>query len=603
MTDTTARTSVGPYTISAADLPGLFFHVAPDGAILSLSWDLAETLGADDPASLRGRPIATFLPAVAPGTPLLHEIHEMGEIRNASVRLLAPADGIWSMALLSARAETGNGMAPGAWMGCLTLPSAEDQRSSSPVGVYRELLDGMQVELRSELEVLSLQFPHNGGSDASNSVRSLVRMFLVILPRLEAILALDTPCTPQVFDARASISELCRASGRLLDSAGVSLVFDADPAIPTRVSTDENRLRTCLNLLLGAVSTTEHPAEIMVRLAFEDAGFLSIEVVVSPAAGRPALSAPRISEFELSQTLAATADGVVSVDLQSPDCTKYVLRMKVPAASESEAANAPDAAAKAIDRALQGLRILFVGLGEGQRTVFAKWIERQHAGFVHAAAPWEAQSACSGVRPDIAVLDLSVCQALPEFLREVLILGLRGSLVPLPEWCQTCIEKPVFEEDLLDEIGSLRPRIDPAEWEPRGAAASSTARILAVDDNPMNQRIIQRMLTRLGYEVDLASNGLEALAVLRQRPHDAVLMDWEMPIMDGLETTAAIRELPEPLCRIPIIAVTAHAMEGDRETCLRGGMDDYLSKPVTVDALRRALDIYLPRSPRLLRGE
>jgi CheY-like chemotaxis protein len=80
-------------------------------------------------------------------------------------------------------------------------------------------------------------------------------------------------------------------------------------------------------------------------------------------------------------------------------------------------------------------------------------------------------------------------------------------------------------------------------------------------------------------------------------------MDWEMPIMDGLEATAAIRGLQEPLCRIPIIAVTAHAIPGDRETCLNGGMDDYLSKPLNVELLRQALAKWLPRSPRLLRRE
>ena len=124
-----------------------------------------------------------------------------------------------------------------------------------------------------------------------------------------------------------------------------------------------------------------------------------------------------------------------------------------------------------------------------------------------------------------------------------------------------------------------------------------------MDDNPVNQRIIQKILVRLGHEVDLASNGLEALATLRQRPHDLVLMDWEMPIMDGLEATAAIRELPEPLCRIPIIALTAHALDGDRETCLQGGMDDYLAKPVKVESLSRVLGVWLPRSPRLTRRE
>lgn len=601
---TAARAPAELFAINAEDMPGLYVRVAPDGTILSLSRDLAETLGVADPANLRGSPVAMYLPAVAPGTPLFQKILEKGGIRNVPVRLLAPLNGTLFTALLSAREDAGNWLTPGAWMGCLTLSSAGDNGSSLLAGVDRELLDSIRVELRSQLELQSLRFPHGGGSEVPESVRSLVRIFLVVLPRLEAILALNTPFIPQSFEARASIVELCRASGRLLESAGVSLIFDSDPASPLGVFTDENRLRTCLNLLLGAVSITKDPLEVIVRLASEDSRSLNVEVVVSRAAGWPVLSAELSSAFELARTLAAPANVTVSVNLQSPSCVKYILRMGVPAPSESDAAVESGAgAANAIDRALQRLRVLFVGLGEGQRTVCAKWIGRQSAEFLYAATPRDAQLACSGVPPDVAVFDLSVCQAVPDFLREVPVLGLGNSLTVLPEWCRAVIEKPVFEEDLLDAIGALFPRSDSVEGEAQKSAASSGVKILAVDDNPVNQRIILRMLVRLGYEVDLASNGLEALVALRKRPYDAILMDWEMPVMDGLEATAAIRELPEPVCRIPIIALTAHAMQGDREACLKGGMDDYLSKPVNVGRLSRTVGRWLPRSPRRLGRE
>ena len=601
---TFARPFAGYVASNAEDMPGLYFQVAPDGAILRVSRALAEALGAGDPASLRGCPIAAYLPAMARDGLLHQKISEEGEIRDVPVCLLAPGNGSWSTALLSARADLGGGMAPGAWMGCLTPSPAEDRGFSPLAAADVRLLDGLRVEMRSQLESPPLQLLQGVGSGAPGSLSPSARMYLVFLPRLEAILALHTPFTPQIFDARASIAELCRADGRVLESAGASLISDTDPAFPSRVSTDEHRLRTCLRLLLGAASTTEAPVEIVVRLAFEDAGFLNIEVIVMPAAGRPVPSAQLASEFELSKTLAATADGGVSVDPEAPDYLKYVLRMRAAAASDSDAAIEAHAGDnEVIDRDLRGLRVLFIGPGEGQTTVIARWIERQHAEFLRAAIPREAQEACGGVRPDAAVLDLSVCPSLPDFLREVPFLGLRGSLVSLPEWCRTCIETPVFEQDLLDAIGSLRPRIDAVEWQPGEPAAASAARILAVEDNPVNQRIIQKMLLMLGYEVDLAANGLEALVALRRRPYDAVLMDWEMPVMDGLEATAAIRGLPEPLCRIPIIAITAHAIPGDREACLSGGMDEYLSKPVNVDMLRPLLDKWLPHSPRLLRRE
>jgi CheY-like chemotaxis protein len=429
-------------------------------------------------------------------------------------------------------------------------------------------------------------------------------MYMVGLPRLEAILALNAPFTPRAFDAWACIAELCRTSGRILDGAGVNLIFDADPLIPPCVTTDQNRLRTCLNLLLGAVSISGNPREILVRLAFENSCFLNLQVLAWPKNEQPALDEQCGRQIELSKALAATADGIVSVALESPDCPKYVLRMRAPAESESDAAVEPDAgAAQVADRALQELRVLFVGPSQTQQAVFSKWIERQQARFLHAASPSEARAACSGVPPDVAILDLSMCAALPDFLGGVPVLGLRGAFAPIPEWCRTFIENPVSEEDLLHAIRSLNPSLDPAEWEPQAAGASNAVRILVVEDNPVNQRIVQKMLLRLGYEVDLASNGLEALVALRKRPHDAVLMDWEMPIMDGLEATAAIREFQEPLCRIPVIAVTAHAIPGDREKCLNGGMDDYLSKPLNVELLRNALDRWLPRSPRVLRRE
>ena len=599
-----ARPSAALFAISAEDLPGLYLHVAPDGAILSVSKELAETLAAGDTASVRGHPIATCLPAMAPGSPLCQEVREKGAIRNIPIQVLALTSGVRFPALLSARRYAGDGITPGAWMGCLTLLPAEDHHGDPPTGVNRELLDGLRGELRSQVELLALQFPCDGGADSPNGLSSLVRMYLGLLPRLEAILLLDTPSNSQAFDAGAAVAEICRTAGRLLDRTGVSLIFDADPAFPARVAADENRLRTCLSLLLGAVFTRERPAELVVRLAYEDAGSLSIEVGSSPASGPPIKTGGPDSDFELSKMLAATADGAVSVELGPPICHSYLLRMPAPEPSPLDAAIAPSSSTgTGIDRALQGLRVLCIGLGEAQRTIFSKWLERQHAGFLHASASWEVQTACGGVRPDVAVVDLSSCSELPEFLRDIPVLGLVGAFTAAPDWCGYCIEKPILEGDLLESIGSLHPRSDPAQWEPQGSRTSNVARILAVDDNPVNLRIIQKMLIRLGHEVDLASSGLDALAALRQRPHDAVLMDWEMPVMDGLETTAAIRQLPEPLCRIPIIAVTAHALAGDRETCLRGGMDDYLSKPVKVETLSRMLGVWLPRSPRLLQPE
>lgn len=113
--------------------------------------------------------------------------------------------------------------------------------------------------------------------------------------------------------------------------------------------------------------------------------------------------------------------------------------------------------------------------------------------------------------------------------------------------------------------------------------------ILLVEDNVVNQKVTLRILGKLGYQVDLAANGLEALAALERKRYDVVFMDVQMPGLDGVETTQRIREQWHPSQQPRIIAMTAHAMEGDREQYLAYGMDDYISKPVQLEKLVEAL--------------
>lgn len=124
-----------------------------------------------------------------------------------------------------------------------------------------------------------------------------------------------------------------------------------------------------------------------------------------------------------------------------------------------------------------------------------------------------------------------------------------------------------------------------------------TGRVLVVEDHPVNQRVTVRMLDRLGYDVAVASDGHQALKMLEQGPFTLVLMDCQMPGMDGFEATREIRAreqdgripIPAAAHRVPIVAMTASALAGDRERCLTSGMDDYLTKPASLDALRRVL--------------
>jgi CheY-like chemotaxis protein len=138
------------------------------------------------------------------------------------------------------------------------------------------------------------------------------------------------------------------------------------------------------------------------------------------------------------------------------------------------------------------------------------------------------------------------------------------------------------------------PQHEPARPEPPAGMECQGARILVVEDNPVNQTVAMEMLKRLGCRVDIASNGEEAVIAYRELPYDLIFMDCDMPVMDGFTASRHIR-MQEPAGRhVPIVAMTAAAFEGDREQCLQAGMDDYLAKPVRLSELRRMVRSWVP---------
>jgi CheY-like chemotaxis protein len=139
-------------------------------------------------------------------------------------------------------------------------------------------------------------------------------------------------------------------------------------------------------------------------------------------------------------------------------------------------------------------------------------------------------------------------------------------------------------------LNLLSPEAAAAERAPRPArellACRRRLRLLLVEDNLVNQRLAVRLLEKRGHTVVVASNGREALDVLARESFDVVLMDVQMPEMDGFEATSILRRKEQPTGRrTPVVAMTAHAMKGDRERCLGAGMDDYLSKPLQPEEL------------------
>jgi two-component system sensor histidine kinase/response regulator len=155
--------------------------------------------------------------------------------------------------------------------------------------------------------------------------------------------------------------------------------------------------------------------------------------------------------------------------------------------------------------------------------------------------------------------------------------------------------KPVKRSQLYDAITDVLRSTPEAKQQPELVTRHSIEekrrglRILLAEDNRVNQRLASVLLQRLGHAVRVVDNGFEAIRALSEEQFDLVLMDVQMPAMDGFQATKAIRERAE-WKTLPVVAMTAHAMKGDREKCLAAGMDDYLAKPIQREELLRVLE-------------
>ncbi|NNE23364.1 MAG: GAF domain-containing protein [Rhizobiales bacterium] len=260
---------------------------------------------------------------------------------------------------------------------------------------------------------------------------------------------------------------------------------------------------------------------------------------------------------------------------------------------------------------LEGKRVLIVDDNATNRRILelqtAKWgMVAKETEFPKEALRWLK----SGEKFDLAILDMHM----PKMDGLQLAKGIRklNSQLPLVLFSSlgrreeedhegifdAYLAKPLHQSHLFDTLVGLlarevvsktaAPKVAAPQTDPE-MATRHPLRILLAEDNVVNQKLALRLLQKMGYRADLASNGLEAIESVERQIYDVVLMDVQMPEMDGLESSRQITAAKPPGERPRIVAMTANAMQGDRETCLAAGMDDYIAKPIRVDQLVEAL--------------
>jgi len=443
---------------------------------------------------------------------------------------------------------------------------------------------------------------------------------------------------PLAFELRESIGDTLRALGVRAHQKGLELACHVQPGVPEGLIGDPHRLRQILvNLVGNAVKFTERgeivvgvgldqqdAAGVTLRFSVEDTG-----IGISPEKQRIIFDAFAQADssttrhyggtglgLSISAQLIELMSGRIWVESEPGHGSRFHFTVRM--------ALAPPEALRPSRRppvSLRRLRVLVVDDNATNRRILHEMLTNWRMRPVEVeggrAALEELARAVAAGQPYTAVLldaqmpemdgfELAAeIQRRPE-LAAATIMMLTSAARPGDRdrsralGVSAYLMKPVKQSDLLDTLmnvllGSAAdlPAKGPAAQRPVEGAA---LQVLVAEDNPVNQEVARQLLQRLGHSAHIACNGAEALAALERSPLDLVLMDVQMPLMDGLAATAAIREKEKQSGgHIPIVAMTAHAMKGDRERCLAAGMDAYITKPVQLRELGDTFDRFFPR--------
>jgi signal transduction histidine kinase/DNA-binding response OmpR family regulator len=441
------------------------------------------------------------------------------------------------------------------------------------------------------------------------------------------------------FDLRLVVEETCDLVAFQAEKKGLELSCLILPNVPRWVRGDPSRLRqVLLNLLNNAIKFTEKgDVSLSVSLVEDHPGLANVRFEISDTGiGIPESRRDRMfmsfSQVDSSTTrkFGGTGLGLVickqlvemmggRVDFHSQVGRGSTFFFHVTLEKQPEQARS---STEPFDR-LRNLRILVVDDNATARKVLRTQITAWRAEGVEAASGAEAlQILSTSLAPfDLVLID----QHMPDMdgmslAREI---KRRGPTARLPLVLVTpvtslneahsrqnagfasYVTKPVRQAQLVEAVASvIGASTKPESMSKTGLITRHTLdqiraraklRILVAEDNEVNQKVAGKLLGKLGYPCQIAANGQEALEALQAQVFDVVLMDCQMPVKDGFEATRGIRELERVTgTRVPVIAMTANAMVGDRERCLAAGMDDYLSKPINPTALAAALERWIP---------
>jgi two-component system sensor histidine kinase/response regulator len=439
------------------------------------------------------------------------------------------------------------------------------------------------------------------------------------------------------FDLRRAVREVLGSFAEAAQAKGLELLCLIRHDVPSALRGDPGRLRQVLTNLVGnAVKFTEK-GEVVLRVTLDessgDTALVRFEVRDTGIGIEPSLRARLFQSFvqadgsasrryggtglglAISKRLVSLMGGAIDAESHPGRGSTFWFTVRL----ERQVQQAAPAAVP--PTRLAGRRALVVDDNATNRQILKQqlgyWGMRVSA--VESGAKGLAllrQAAAAGSHYDLAILDmkmpemdgLSVARAIKQdpalaAVRLVLLtsFGQRGHGAEASRiGVSAYLTKPVDEADLYDclvevlgETGAQKRPHLVTRHSLREARSSVSALVLVAEDNEVNQKVAVRILEKLGYRVEVADNGQEALAACARARYDAVLMDGQMPEMDGYEATRRIREREGTGRRTPIIAMTASAMKGDREKCLEAGMDDYVSKPVTPEQIESVLSRWI----------